>query len=71
MLTPPAVLAYDRMWDDLHPIGRDGCTGGYRRYAWTGEDAVLAEWFADQASARGLDLTTDRAGNQWARVREC
>ena len=26
-----------------------------------------AEWFAAAAAARGLDLTVDRAGNQWAR----
>jgi len=26
----------------------------------------MREWFAGEASARGLDLVTDRAGNQWA-----
>ena len=53
------------MWSELAGIGR-AATGGYRRYAWTAEDAVLREWFAGQAAARGLDLVTDRAGNQWA-----
>jgi N-carbamoyl-L-amino-acid hydrolase len=53
------------MWDELAGIGRAG-TGGYRRFAWTAEDAELREWFAGQAGARGLDLVTDRAGNQWA-----
>jgi N-carbamoyl-L-amino-acid hydrolase len=53
------------MWAELEALGRAG-TGGYRRYAWTGEDAQLREWFAAQAAARGLDLVTDRAGNQWA-----
>jgi N-carbamoyl-L-amino-acid hydrolase len=53
------------MWAELEALGRAG-TGGYRRYAWTGEDAQLREWFAGQAAARGLDLVTDRAGNQWA-----
>jgi N-carbamoyl-L-amino-acid hydrolase len=53
------------MWAELEAIGRAG-TGGYRRYAWTGEDAQLREWFAAQAAARGLDLVIDRAGNQWA-----
>jgi beta-ureidopropionase / N-carbamoyl-L-amino-acid hydrolase len=53
------------MWGELEQLGRAG-TGGYRRYAWTREDATLREWFAGQAAARGLDLVTDRAGNQWA-----
>jgi N-carbamoyl-L-amino-acid hydrolase len=54
------------MWSDLAPVGRDPRTGGYRRYAWTDTDATLREWFAAEAAARGLDLTVDRAGNQWA-----
>lgn len=54
------------MWDSLTPVGRDPRSGGYRRSAWTREDATLREWFAGEASARGLDLVTDRAGNQWA-----
>jgi N-carbamoyl-L-amino-acid hydrolase len=54
------------MWDDLLPVGRDQSTGGYRRFAWTKADSTLREWFSGEASARGLDLTVDRAGNQWA-----
>jgi N-carbamoyl-L-amino-acid hydrolase len=57
---------FDSMWADLAPIGRDGRSGGYRRFAWTRADATLREWFAGEASARGLHLTLDRAGNQWA-----
>jgi len=56
---------FARMWSDLEPVGR-AAGGGYRRFAWTAEDHVLREWFAGEASARGLDLVTDRAGNQWA-----
>ena len=59
-------MTFDQLWDDLAPVGRSGSTGGYRRYAWTPADATLREWFAAQAAARGLDLVTDRAGNQWA-----
>lgn len=59
------VAAFDAAWADLAPIGRAG-TGGYRRYAWTREDHTLREWFAGEAARRGLDLTEDRAGNQWA-----
>jgi N-carbamoyl-L-amino-acid hydrolase len=57
---------FDGMWSAIAPIGREASTGGYRRFAWTREDASLREWFAGEAGARGLDLVTDRAGNQWA-----
>ena len=57
---------FDRMWGDLAGIGRHPGTGGYRRFAWTREDADLREWFAGAAAARGLDLVEDRAGNLWA-----
>ena len=57
---------FDGMWSAIAPIGRQASTGGYRRFAWTPEDALLREWFAGEASARGLDLVIDRAGNQWA-----
>ena len=59
-------MTFEAMWAELEPLGRDARTGGYRRYAWTSEDAELREWFAGEAVRRGLDLTTDRAGNQWA-----
>jgi N-carbamoyl-L-amino-acid hydrolase len=59
-------MTFDGMWSAIEPIGREESTGGYRRYAWTRADATLREWFAAEAAARGLDLVTDRAGNQWA-----
>lgn len=58
--------AFEPMWAQLHAIGRDGRTGGYRRFAWTHEDATLREWFTSMATDRGLDVTADRAGNLWA-----
>jgi N-carbamoyl-L-amino-acid hydrolase len=57
---------FDGMWSAIEPIGHETSTGGYRRYAWTRVDASLREWFAGEVAARGLDLVTDRAGNQWA-----
>jgi beta-ureidopropionase / N-carbamoyl-L-amino-acid hydrolase len=60
------AMTFDRMWSAIEPIGRQGGTGGYRRYAWSRQDATLREWFAGEASTRGLDLVVDRAGNQWA-----
>ncbi len=58
-------MSFDALWDTLAPIGRVA-SGGYRRFAWTPVDAVLREWFQSEASARGLDLVADRAGNHWA-----
>ena len=58
--------SFASMWAELEGLGRDPRTGGYRRYAWTGVDAELREWFAGQCAVRGLDLTEDRMGNQWA-----
>jgi len=60
------VNTFDQLWAELEPVGRHPGSGGYRRFAWTREDAALREWFAAAAAARGLDVTTDRAGNQWA-----
>ena len=57
--------AFDRMWTDLESVGRDP-GGGYRRFAWTTEDAALREWFVAEAERRALDHLVDRAGNQWA-----
>ncbi|NHI20158.1 allantoate amidohydrolase [Phycicoccus endophyticus] len=54
------------MWLELEGVGLHPTTGGYRRYAWTRTDHDLREWFAGEARTRGLDLTTDRMGNQWA-----
>jgi N-carbamoyl-L-amino-acid hydrolase len=59
-------MSFDSLWSALEPVGRDPRSGGYRRFAWTREDAELREWFAGEATARGLAVTLDRAGNQWA-----
>jgi beta-ureidopropionase / N-carbamoyl-L-amino-acid hydrolase len=47
---------------DIAHLGR-ARSGGYRRFAWTREDAELRDWFTGEAKARGLDVATDRAGN--------
>ncbi|MDF8266412.1 allantoate amidohydrolase [Luteipulveratus flavus] len=60
------MTEFDRMWAEILPVGRDGGTGGYRRFAWTRDDHTLREWFAGECAQRGLDLTEDRMGNQWA-----
>ncbi len=60
-----AHASFDAMWSDLESIGK-ARFGGYRRYAWTREDHTLREWFAGECAKRGLDLSEDRVGNQWA-----
>ena len=47
---------------DLAHVGR-ARSGGFRRFAWTREDAELRDWFTGEAKARGLDVAADRAGN--------
>ena len=48
----------------LDGIGIDA--GRVNRLAWTAEDAACREWFANQASALGLTVESDPAGNLWA-----
>src|SRR3954447_7005859 len=59
-------MSFEGMWADLEPGGRNASTGGYRRFAWTAEDAELREWFYGEAEQRGLEVVPDRAGNLWA-----
>jgi beta-ureidopropionase / N-carbamoyl-L-amino-acid hydrolase len=59
-------VSFATAWAEIAGIGRSPRSGGYRRFAWTPEDAALREWFAAAAAERGLGLVVDRAGNQWA-----
>jgi N-carbamoyl-L-amino-acid hydrolase len=63
-MTQPATL--EQMWSSIAEVGRDPITGGYRRFAWTEADLRMREWFSNECVSRGLDLTEDRMGNQWA-----
>ncbi len=59
-------MSFDDLWGPLSDVGLEASTRGYRRFAWTSADATLRSWFAAEAARRSLDLTEDRAGNQWA-----
>ena len=37
-------MTFAGLWESLLPIGRDPGTGGYRRFAWTQEDAACRAW---------------------------
>lgn len=60
------VRAFDRMWAELAPVGRDRSSGGYRRFTWSGADTEARAWFTEAARARGLAVEADRNGNLWA-----
>ncbi|WP_159943715.1 MULTISPECIES: allantoate amidohydrolase [unclassified Nocardiopsis] len=64
--TPSGPEAFDRLWAELEPLGRDPGSGGYHRHAWNGSDAEVRAWFTEAARSRGLDVRADRNGNLWA-----
>ncbi|MBO9521426.1 MAG: allantoate amidohydrolase [Nocardioidaceae bacterium] len=55
-----------RLLEEIAEVGRSRESGGYRRFAWTAEDATLRAWFRGEAEALGLEVVEDRVGNQWA-----
>jgi beta-ureidopropionase / N-carbamoyl-L-amino-acid hydrolase len=59
-------VSFAGLWESLLPVGRDGASGGYRRFSWTPEDAAGRAWFIQAAAERGLRVLTDRNGNLWA-----
>jgi N-carbamoyl-L-amino-acid hydrolase len=58
--------SFDHLWSELEPIGRNAATGGYRRFAFETAELDCREWFVATATARGLDVETDRNSNLWA-----
>jgi beta-ureidopropionase / N-carbamoyl-L-amino-acid hydrolase len=61
-----AAVSFGALWESLLPIGRDGPSGGYRRFSWTPADAACRAWFTQAAAERALRVLTDRNGNLWA-----
>jgi beta-ureidopropionase / N-carbamoyl-L-amino-acid hydrolase len=57
-------MRFRELWDEIAPIGRTD--DGYLRYAWSGEDITLRQWFTAQASSRGLRVEGDGNGNLFA-----
>ena len=60
------MRAFDRMWSELEPIGKDPRTGGYRRFAYQPAELQCREWFVSTADDCGLEVDADRNGNLWA-----
>ena len=61
----PAAGEFEACFGGLAAIGRDP-TGGWTRLAWTDEDHAARAWFESEATARGLTVEQDSAGNLWA-----
>jgi len=59
-------VSFGALWESLLPVGRDGGTGGYRRFSWTPADAECRRWFFQAAAERDLRAAADRNGNLWA-----
>lgn len=59
-------MSFAALWESLLPVGRDGGTGGYRRFSWTPADAECRRWFIKAAEERKLRADIDRNGNLWA-----
>jgi beta-ureidopropionase / N-carbamoyl-L-amino-acid hydrolase len=49
--------------DQITGVGTDRRRGGYSRHGFDSAERELREWFTEQASRRGLDVTADRCGN--------
>ncbi|MFC4021496.1 allantoate amidohydrolase [Micromonospora sp. GCM10011542] len=54
------------LWDEISPVGRDAGSGGYLRYALTGPELELRDWFRAQADRRGMPVVEDGNGNLFA-----
>jgi N-carbamoyl-L-amino-acid hydrolase len=61
-----ALATVTGLLGEIADVGRDGKRGGYSRHGFSPVESTLRDWFAEQAGRRGLDVTTDRNGNQWA-----
>ncbi|MGH3240295.1 MAG: allantoate amidohydrolase [Spirillospora sp.] len=59
-------MSFEEMWAALLPVGRDGSTGGYHRFAWTPPELECRAWFLDEARRRDLDVEHDPNGNMIA-----
>ncbi|MER7457607.1 allantoate amidohydrolase [Micromonospora sp. NPDC126480] len=71
MLTHPVeegspLNRFRALWNEIAPIGRDGRSGGYLRYALTEPELELRSWFRAQADRRDMPVTDDGNGNLFA-----
>ena len=55
-------MDFERMWRDLAPVGRTS-GGGYFRQPFASAERECAQWFAEEAARRGLEIEVDGNGN--------
>ncbi len=63
---PTTSNDFEKMWQELTPVGRSASTGGYFRQPWASAESELRAWFSEACEARGLSVETDGIGNQVA-----
>lgn len=54
---------FERMWQDLLPVGRSSRTGGYFRQPFASAEREMHAWFLEQCRARDLEVQSDPVGN--------
>jgi len=54
---------FERMWQDLAPVGRSTRTGGYVRSPFASAEREATDWFLGQCAARSLAVERDAHGN--------
>ena len=57
-------MSFDSMWAALELVGRNSESGGYRRYAWTKEDATLRELNGLSAAKLSASATLGEADGE-------
>ena len=55
-------MSFERLWSELHPVGRSASTGGYRRQPFTGAEREAHAWFLAACAARDLTVESDGLG---------
>jgi N-carbamoyl-L-amino-acid hydrolase len=60
------VRTFESLWSSILDVGQDRNSRGYRRFAWSGPELTLREWFGGCAAERGMAVEEDRNGNLWA-----
>ena len=55
-------MTFERLWADLHPVGRSSATGGYRRQPFSAAEREAQAWFLEACADRGLTVESDGLG---------
>ncbi len=56
-------MTFERMWQDLAPLGRSTTSGGYFRQPFGSAERECQAWFLEECAARSLEVEQDGNGN--------